>query len=181
MTRPTLKQFVDLVESDFQDHPVWIGCHTADYDEDWYDETDEETFRPRTGQLPARPSEGMLLLQATATLSDGSQVAGFLTPALQTGDLGTIQPHLFLGGRKYGLWGGIFGYPEQYKLDFTKAIGKDRAQVFPLTIRAAAGLSTGVVEAEIPGWPEPGDRASRATTGHQKQSWIRAIFGRRTT
>jgi hypothetical protein len=47
VNRPELKQFGDLTPADFERHPGWIGCHTADYDGAWYDETDEETFRPR--------------------------------------------------------------------------------------------------------------------------------------
>jgi hypothetical protein len=33
VTRPDLKQFGDLTERDFETSPVWIGCHTVDYDE----------------------------------------------------------------------------------------------------------------------------------------------------
>lgn len=49
MEKPELKQFGDLTHEDFDRHPVWIGCHVADYDELWYEDTDEETFRPWTG------------------------------------------------------------------------------------------------------------------------------------
>jgi hypothetical protein len=113
--RPELKQFGDLTAEDFERHPVWIGCHTADYDEPWYDDTDEETFRPRTGDLPADPSEGMLLVRANATLRDGSSFPGFLTPAFEPGDLGmrrsrscasdavaTVQPETRHGGQRQG-------------------------------------------------------------------------------
>ena len=65
MAKPELKQFGDLTRKDFERCPVWIGCHTADYDEPWYDDTDEETFRPWTGALPADASQGMLLVRAT--------------------------------------------------------------------------------------------------------------------
>jgi hypothetical protein len=78
-TRPLLKQFADLSPADFEQHPVWIGCHTVDYDEPRYDETDEETFRLWTGELPADPSEGMLLVRVTCTLADGSRLSAFLT------------------------------------------------------------------------------------------------------
>ena len=44
MEKPGLKQFGELVPADFERHPVWIGCHVADYEEPWYEETDEETF-----------------------------------------------------------------------------------------------------------------------------------------
>jgi hypothetical protein len=85
MSTPELKQFGDLVEADFVQHPVWIGCHTADYDEPWYDETDEETFRPWIGSGSPGPSEGMLLVRATIELSDGTAFPGFVTPAFEEG------------------------------------------------------------------------------------------------
>lgn len=89
MGKPDLKQFGDLTPEDFDSHGVWIGCHSADYDEPWYEDTDEETFRPWTGDLPADASEGMLLVKAMLELRDGSQHSGFLTPAPNPGDLGT--------------------------------------------------------------------------------------------
>src|SRR5882724_7003113 len=44
MVRSGLKQFAELEPEDFGRHPVWIGCHTADYGKRWYNDTDEETF-----------------------------------------------------------------------------------------------------------------------------------------
>jgi hypothetical protein len=42
--KPALKQFGDLALEDFELHPVWVQCHTFDYNEPWYGETDEETL-----------------------------------------------------------------------------------------------------------------------------------------
>ena len=81
---------------------MWVGCHTLDYDEPWYENTDEETFRPWTGKLPADASAGMLLVKATLELHDGSRHPGFVTPALKEGDLGTQQPQIFAGNRRLG-------------------------------------------------------------------------------
>ena len=69
--KPILKQFGDLVPADFAKHPVWTSVHTLDYDEPWYDDTDEETLRPWTGPLPVGPQEGMLFVRAKLTLADG--------------------------------------------------------------------------------------------------------------
>jgi hypothetical protein len=149
---PLLKQFGDLTLSDLGTHAVWIGCHIADYDEPWYDATDEETFRPRTGVLPAEPSEGMLLVRATAVLADGSQLAGFLTPAFDEGDLGTVQPHIFVNGQQFSFWGGMFGIPIEKRTSFYKVIGKTAEQTFPMIIKADEGLTTGVQEAEVHGF-----------------------------
>ena len=48
--KPELKQFGELLPADFDRQPVWVGVHTADYDEPWYEETDEEP----SGRGPAR-------------------------------------------------------------------------------------------------------------------------------
>ena len=72
--RPILKQFGNLTPSDFSQHPVWVNVHVIDYEEDWYNETDEETFRPWDGNLPADPSETMFLVKARLTLADGSEI-----------------------------------------------------------------------------------------------------------
>jgi hypothetical protein len=34
------------MSDDLITHPVWVSCHSVDYDEPWYDGTNEETFRP---------------------------------------------------------------------------------------------------------------------------------------
>jgi hypothetical protein len=133
MRTPELKQFADLVSADFDRHPVWIGCHTTDHDEPWYDDTDEETFRPWTGPLPIDPSEGMLLVRATIELSDGTQFPGFVTPALDEGDLGT-QPQMFVGGRRFGFWGGIVGVPLRERRAFLTTGVRGLARRRPLSL-----------------------------------------------
>lgn len=152
MARPELKQFGDLTPEDFARHPVWIGCHTADYDEPWYDETDEETFRPRSGDLPADPSEGMLLVRATAVLADGSRLPAFLTPDFEKGDLGIMQPQVFIEGRMFSFWGGGVGIPEAGRRDFYRAAARPAEAVFPIRFVADEGLSGGVTEAEVHGF-----------------------------
>ena len=108
-SKPELKQFKDLTPADFERHPVWIACHTEDFAEPWFNETDEETFRPWMGALPVGPSDGMSLVRASFELHDGSRHDGFLTPASKERDLGTLQPHLFVGGKSFGFWGGMAG------------------------------------------------------------------------
>mgnify|MGYP001270247721 CR=1 FL=1 len=66
--RPELVQFGALTGDHLARHPVWIGVHGVDGDEPWYDETDEETFRPYGSALPAEPGAGMLLVRAEMTL-----------------------------------------------------------------------------------------------------------------
>jgi hypothetical protein len=88
MTTPELRQFGELEAEDFHRHRVWIACHTADYGKSWYQDTDEETFRPYTGELPADAAEGMLLVRAVFELRDGSRYPGFVTQPLKDGTKG---------------------------------------------------------------------------------------------
>ena len=98
-----LKQFGSLVLADFDQHPVWIACHGVDDEEPWLDETDEETFRPWTGDMPTAPTDGMLVVEATIELADGAKLPGFITPSLDAGDLGTQQPQIFIGEYRFGV------------------------------------------------------------------------------
>lgn len=152
MKTPELKQFRDLLQTDFDRHPVWIGCHTADYDEPWYEETDEETFRPWNGPLPAGPSEGMLLVRSMIHLADGTAFPGFVTPAFDEGDLGIQQPQVFVGGRRFGFWGVMVGIPVADRRAFYAALGKLPEAVFPLRFAAAPGLAIGFADGDVAGF-----------------------------
>ena len=150
--KPELKQIGDLSPADFNRHPVWIACHTEDRGKPWFDETNEETFRPWMGTLPVRPSDGMLLVRATFELNDNSKHEGFLTPAFKEADLGTLQPHLFVGGKSFGFWGGMFGVRADRRTAFYKARGKGRDAVFPMHFSARPDLATGVVAGRLDGF-----------------------------
>ena len=141
--KPELKQFGDLSSADFDRHPVWIACHTEDFAEPWFNETDEETFRPWTGALPVGPTDGMLL---------GSPHDGFLTPASKEGDLGTLQPHLIVGDVSFGFWGGMAGVRPDRRSAFYRALGKGPESIFPIRFSADPDLATGVVAGRIDGF-----------------------------
>src|SRR5215813_6625908 len=81
MKKPILKQLADLAPEDFDVHAIWIHCHVVDYDQPWYDETDEETVRPWALPTPVDPSRSMLLVKAKAVFADGTECQGFLTPS----------------------------------------------------------------------------------------------------
>jgi hypothetical protein len=150
-----LRQFGDLTSADFASHPVWIACHIVDCDEPWYDDTDEETFRPWTGALPVGPEEGMLLVRAQMTLADGRSFEGFITPQ-HDGEwlnLGTIQPQLFLpSGSRADFWDGMFKRADDRRTSVYSELGSDPSSVFPIHFRADNGLVTGQVSGEIPGF-----------------------------
>jgi hypothetical protein len=148
MDKPLLKQFSALAPADFDQHPVWINCHGQDFDEPWYEETDEETFRPWNGDAPADPSEGMLLARAVIELADGSRFSGFVTPAAEA-DLGTQQPQIFCAGRRFGFWGGLFGVRPEERQEFYATIGRSPDQFFPRRFSVDPAIATGETTGEI--------------------------------
>ena len=150
--KPELKQFGELSPADFQRHPVWIACHTEDFAEPWFNETDEETFRPWMGALPVGPSDGMSLVRATFELHDGSRHDGFLTPASKEGELGTLQPHLFVSGKSFGFWGGMAGVRPDRRTALYEALGKGPEALFPIRFSTDADLATGVAAGQIDGF-----------------------------
>jgi hypothetical protein len=161
---PLLRQFGDLRPQDFEDHPVWVHCHVIDYDEPWYDDTDEETFRPWDKGLPADPAETMFLVKATLTLADGTEMSGFVTPQnpAESGgklDLGLIQPQVFLSdGKRVGFWFGILTPPQEDISSFYAALGKSQQKVFPIRFKANEDLATGVMSGSIPGFCSRGEK-----------------------
>jgi hypothetical protein len=151
LDKPELKQFGVLNPADFERHSVWVQCHVLDYDEPWYDELDEETFRPWTGALPVDPSDAMFLVPATFRLSDGTQRRGFATPA-STDDIGTIQPQMFVDAQRFGFWGGMLGVAEQRRQEFYAVLGKSAPAVFPISFAAGSDVTTGRCEGIIEGF-----------------------------
>jgi hypothetical protein len=156
--QPELKQFGTLTQADFERFPVWANVHSHDYNESWYDESDEETFRPWSGELPVDPDLGMFLVRAQIRLVDGTQVIGFLTPAVGSGkvsenELGVVQPYLFSeSGPLVTFWGGMFGFTDEAKKSAYDLLGRNANQIFPIKFRAEDGLAKGKQAGEIRGF-----------------------------
>lgn len=153
--RPLIKQFGELGPNDFKQHPVWASCHSFDYGQPWYDDTDEESFRPWTGELPIGPEEGMLLVSATFQMADGRSAKGFMTPQHieDEADLGTTQPHMFLtSGEVASFWDGIKQQPANVRSRLYQCLGSDPKRIFPISFAADEGLATGRVSGVIPGF-----------------------------
>jgi hypothetical protein len=153
----TLVQFGDLSPAHFAKHPVWAACHSFDHDQPWYDETDEETFRPHTEDAPVNPTDGMYLISARFRLADGSSFKGFITPAQpkEQGDgvLGLIQPQMYLpSGERVGFWLGMFGESEGEAARLYAALGRDASSVFPISFSADETGATGIVTGTIAGF-----------------------------
>ena len=155
MPRPTsVKQFGDLTAQDFVQHPVWVAVHGIDEDEPWYDDCNEESFRPWIGPLPVSPEEGMLLVQATLSFADGTSATGFITPQHdhQPLDLGIIQLQMFSSSGQHRFWDGMFQRPEEERAAFYRELNKKESQIFPIRFAAAPGLASGQVAGEIEGF-----------------------------
>ena len=155
MSRPAfLKQFGELTAEDFIQHPVWIGVHGMDEAESWYEDCDEETFKPWTGALPVGPEEGMLLVQATFTFADGTRIPGFITPQHENEplDLGIIQPQMFSSAGRHDFWDGMFQRPPELSAAFYRVFNKTEGQIYPITFAASPGLASGRVAGKIEGF-----------------------------
>jgi hypothetical protein len=94
----------------------------------------------------------MLLVRAIIELRDGSRYPGFVTPAFDEGDLGTQQPQVFVGDRRFGFWGGMFGIPVEERRAFYGAIQRAADAVFPLKFIVEPGLATGVTAGQVQGF-----------------------------
>jgi hypothetical protein len=153
--RPELTSFGDLRPTHFERFPVWASCHSFDNDEEWFDDTDEETFRPWTGPFPVDPTQGMFLARATITLRDGTAVSGFITPQVtsESLNLGTVQPQLFLpDGTSFGFWCGMLAPDERVTSRLYSALKRSALEVFPAQFVADAALARGHVSGAIEGF-----------------------------
>jgi hypothetical protein len=150
---PSLVQFADLTPGHFESHALWASCHSLDSGEPWYEQTDEETFRPWTGALPIHAAAGMFLVRARLTLADGSLLPGFATPVAPDASghnaLALLQPQLFLpSGQVVSFWLGMFGDSAVASAALYKALGKPATSVFPIQVMVEPELwlSDGPIE-----------------------------------
>jgi hypothetical protein len=165
-SRLHLKQFVELRQDDFERQPVWVNCHTVDYDEPWYDEIDDETFRPWLGALPVLAGGDIYLVAASFELADGTRLPGFVTPAPAGSPwaraLPRLAPNVFgIGTRPLPFWLGIAPKPDLAALVY-RELKRTASQLFPLTFRARTGLAFGQTSGQVEGftyWIEDYDLA----------------------
>lgn len=154
---PRLVQFGDLTPAHFLESPVWASSHSFDHDEPWFNDTDEQTFRPWDGPVPVSPNDGMFLVRARFTLADQASLDGFLTPATSgsTGDrsLGEIQPQLFLpSGERVAFWLGMFGNPSGAARELYAKLAGNAETIFPIHFQAIDGLASGTTHGELRGF-----------------------------
>jgi hypothetical protein len=161
--RPNLKQFGQLMPPDLISHPIWVSCHSVDYDEPWYEGTDKETFRPWLGEIPVGADE-MYLLACEFTMADRSRHQGFATPALEPDDMGVIQPQIFSpSGKRHAFWLGMFPRQEDINGFYTN-FAKGPSSVFPVTFSALPGLTTAFCFGVVQGFMTSSGSAVRVIT-----------------
>lgn len=157
---PELKQESDLTPADFLRLPVWIGVHNFDSDEPWYENSDEETFRPWTGPLPFKESRGFVLVAATFTLRDGSVYPGYFRSVRddesrrgnKTEVLVLQSPIIFIDGRSFDFRRRVPGLQRAAARQLYSAFGKKAKDVFPVRFAASPALARGVVTGNIEGF-----------------------------
>ena len=173
MDKPELKQLADLSPRDFARYPVWLGVHNYDSDEEWYDESDEETFRPWTKLLPFNEARGFALLPASFNLADGSVFQGFFRSTREDRDAppGSDQPswsslhggsprsilllqspEIFVGDRALDFQLRVPRLRHEAISTFYFALRKAPGEVFPVTFTANGNLASGAVDGTIDGF-----------------------------
>lgn len=150
-----LKSFGELIESDFKIYPVWVMCHIIDYDQPWYNQTNEETYRPWTGEIPVTPQSDFLA-KAVFSFKDGTTYNGF-TAACNNLDYTKITPSLvnatlFNKDRQESFWRGGLEIKESDINDFYFRMGKTSQQVFPIQYAVKQELVTESINGEIIGF-----------------------------
>jgi hypothetical protein len=138
---PELVQFSELRSHHFERHPVWVGCHTVDYDEPWYEDTNEETFRPCVDATVKVSRNAILLVRADARLADGTLLDAFLTPTVDE-DIKANQPHIISAdSAPRPFWYGRMRPSDQQRSLFYVSLNRGAAQVFPIVFSPRAGLT----------------------------------------
>lgn len=156
--RPQLKQFADLTAADFARYGVWVHCHVIDYHEPWYPDTDEESFRPWTGDIPIDPEQTIFLVRTSFTLADGTVCSGFITPRGSRKQdsveaLSRMQPVLFhSSGKTVAFWFGGMPARNDQLIQIYSLFGKTPEEIFPITFEAEPGLAKGVTSGSISGF-----------------------------
>lgn len=150
-----LKSLGELRESDFVNYPVWVLCHILDYDEPWYDKTDEETYRPWTGKVPVKPRFDFIG-KTTFHFKDGTVYTGF-THICNNFDYSPVPFSLVMAillnnDQQESFWSGGIERSEQKIREFYLRIGKTAEEIFPIQYSVNKELVKEPVVGEITGF-----------------------------
>jgi hypothetical protein len=160
MTEKIRKQVYHLTLEDLSRFPVWEFA----LDEEGEEGQDEATVRPYgvSGDLDA--SEGMFIVRAFFTLTDGSRLLGHLTPPAQGDtDLGVIQPTIVTKSGQINFWCGIVAPKPAHLTQYYEWLGNDAGRVFPIYFESEFDLVGGKITGTIPGFLLVEDLSTRRT------------------
>lgn len=144
------RQVYELTPTDLERFPVWEFA----LDEEGEEGQDEATVRPCEVSGPLDPADGMFIVRASLTLSDGTQLTGYLTPPVQgEGGLSTLQPAVVVPNGQVSFWCGMVVPPPEHISKSYSLLGKASPQhVFPLRFESDVALVGGPVSGEVPGF-----------------------------
>lgn len=154
----------ELTPEDLQRFPVWEFA----LDEEGEQGQDETTVRPyQTGQI-LNPSDGTFIIRASFTLADGTKLPGCLSPpADRSASIGAIQPVILLADGPLVLWCGIIAPSLQEIASEYSRLGKNAAEVFPMSFRSEVALIGDPVAGIVPGflvWDDSAPGGARVVT-----------------
>jgi len=137
--RPTIKSYGQLTAADLEAFPIWVNCRTADEGRPWYDEAFEDDYRPHSGDSPTPPYHELYVVQANATLSDGSMLPALvdLLPAMQGSGIDEANASVFASnGERVSLLSASIGLAETVRRANLDALDRLEESVFPVTVLA---------------------------------------------
>ena len=144
------KQVYLLTAQDFVDHPIWEFC----LDEESVEGQDEATVRPTDEIEVEGYSDGMYVVAADATLSDGTVLPAYLYTG-EPNNVGGIQPNLIVEAGQVNIWYGwlrIFKNPEGYVADCLSRLSRPREAIFPVKFETRAKINGGRLSVTIDGF-----------------------------
>lgn len=144
------RQVYELTAADLERFPVWEFA----LDEEDEDDQDEATVRPYGGSLPLDPSDGLFIVRASMTLSDGTRLSGYLTPPVNgESGLDSLHPAVVAPDGQVLFWCGMLEPPSEHIAKNYRLLGsKSLDDVFPVRFESDIALVGGPVAGEIPGF-----------------------------
>jgi hypothetical protein len=143
------KQVYELNISDLIRFPAWNFAS----DEEGILGQDEATVRPYL-RTSADPGDGLMVIRARFTLSDGTELAGYVYPPPPNNpwDLQLLQPVLLVEQGQIPLWFGMFPPPKGEFQRLLNMLGKTMEQVFPLIYESDVELVDAPVNGIVRGF-----------------------------
>lgn len=143
------KQIYELDLADLSRYPVWAYA----LDEQTAEGQDEYTVRPYKGSGSINPSKGPYAVKTEFILADGTVRTGYLTPHInREADVSAIQPVIVTEHGQVMLWYGAFAPGDHILAEYYRRLGKNCADVFPITFRSVVRIIGGEISGVVSGF-----------------------------